>query len=74
MSKINTGGDDEGMSDKKRYVKITRCGLWCIMPFGDAIDEVTMSFKEDEMGESLQWEIVEMTQGEINDLPEFGGW
>ena len=63
--------------EKKRYLKISRPNLGGFYVTGDqhlAKDELITSFENDEIGEKLLFELVEMTEDEFNALPEFEGW
>ena len=65
------------MSEKIKVFKITRPTLgkqWCISEFPYAIEELRLSMENDEPGDKVCFEMVEMTKEELYALPDFGGW
>ena len=65
------------MSEKIKVFKITRPTLgkqWCISEFPYAIEELKLSMENDEPGDKVCFEMVEMTREELQGLPDFGGW
>ena len=65
------------MSEKIKVFKITRPTLgkqWCISEFPYAIEELRLSMENDEPGDKVCFEMVEMTKEELHGLPDFGGW
>ena len=60
--------------DKKRYFRVSRNGDHCTMPLEMALEELRESFKGDEPGDGVTFQVVEMTDTEFNALPEFQGW
>ena len=60
-----------------KVFKITRPSLgkqWCISEFAYAIEELKLSMENDEPGDKVCFEMVEMTKEELHALPDFGGW
>ena len=67
----------DNMTKKIKVFKITRPSLgkqWCISEFAYAVEELQMSMENDEVGDSVCFEMVEMTEEELHALPDFGGW
>ena len=65
------------MLEKIKVFKITRPTLgkqWCISEFPYAIEELKLSMENDEPGDKVCFEMVEMTREELQGLPDFGGW
>jgi len=69
---LRYGGDNM----KKRYVEIRRGGGGKLMTddIGLLVDEVTEMFMVDEVGETVTLTIVEISEEEYKNLPEFEGW
>ena len=59
---------------KKRYVQVTFNGSGYTAPLEFAVTELKTMFEEGEVGDTLEFKVVEMTEKELNDLPEFQGW
>jgi len=60
-----------------KVFKVTRPSLGkqcCISEFPYAIDELKLSMENDEPGDKVCFEMVEMTEEELQALPDFGGW
>lgn len=62
------------MSEKKRYIKISDGYTTCIDPLKQGIEHLKMLPLEMGIGEKWTFEIVEMTEEEFKELPEFVGW
>ena len=66
----DSGGGDE----KRRYFvgpfEDPACGLRVLMSLELALDDLRSRFEEGEIGDVLQYKLVEMTEREIEKLPE----
>ena len=60
-----------------KVFKITRPTLGkqcCISEFAYAIEELKLSMENDEPGDKVCFEMVEMSEEELHALDDFGGW
>ena len=67
----------DNMTKKIKVFKITRPSLgkqWCICEFPYAMEELKLSMENDEPGDKVCFEMLEMTKEELHALPDFGGW
>lgn len=62
------------MSDKKRNIKISDGGPHLICDVEVGLEEIRMICDEMAVGEKWTFEIVEMTEEEVEALPEHMGW
>jgi len=46
----------------------------CKKPKSSLFNEIDLMFTEDEVGEKICIELIEMDEEEFNKLPEFAGW
>ena len=62
------------MSKKKRYLKISDGYKCCVDPLKQGIEHLKMLCEEMAEGEKWTFEIVEKSEEEFEELPEFTGW
>jgi hypothetical protein len=60
---------------KVKCFKVMRpdCGnKWCVYRTGQGVDDA--EFTDSEVGDKIIIEVIEMTESELETLPEFQGW
>jgi hypothetical protein len=62
------------MPEKKKYVKLTQMGKTVIMGIEQAIDEIKTTYHEGTVNDTIEIEFVELSDAEIEALPEFDGY
>jgi hypothetical protein len=62
------------MPEKKKYIKLTQMGKTVIMGIEQAIDEIKTTYHEGTVNDTIEIEFVELSDAEIEALPEFDGY
>jgi hypothetical protein len=62
------------MPEKKKYVKLTQLGKTVVYDLEQAIEDIKITFQEGSLSDTIEIEFVELSDAEIEALPEFDGY
>lgn len=62
------------MLEKKKYVQLTQLGKTVVYSIEQAIEDIKITFQEGTINDKIEIEFVELSDAEIQALPEFDGY